>query len=348
MPITIVVHGGAGDFAPELFAEAQEGCHLATLAGWRILQEGGSALDAVEAAVRILEDTPVFNSGTGAALTAEGNIELDAGIMDGRSLNLGAVASIELIKNPISLARQVLHSPHVMLIGDGAEQFAAEHGITRCSFEDLLTERQYLRWQDAQQQTATSSIPEAVLEGEPTLLRREIGSVTARSEELPSYDGDDGEPKLLRREVGIVHAHEPASEEKHGTVGAVAIDSTGALAAATSTGGLYHKYPGRVGDSPLVGCGFYADDQAAISCTGQGEDFVRLMIARRAAEYVEQGRNAQEAAKAAIAFLDSHATGTGGLIVVDHHGDLGFAWNTQQMARGYITSGMDAPVTAME
>jgi beta-aspartyl-peptidase (threonine type) len=128
----------------------------------------------------------------------------------------------------------------------------------------------------------------------------------------------------------------------------VAIDSTGALAAATSTGGLYHKYPGRVGDSPLVGCGFYADDQAAISCTGQGEDFVRLMIARRAAEYVEQGRNAQEAAKAAIAFLDSHATGTGGLIVVDHHGDLGFAWNTQQMARGYITSGMDAPVTAME
>ena len=311
MPISIVVHGGAGEISSERYETVRLGCHAATLIGWKILQAGGSALDAVEATVRALEDNPAFNAGTGACLSAEGHIELDAGIMDGRTLNLGAVAGVELIKNPISLARSVLASPHVMLAGRGAEQFATENGIPHCKFDDLLTERQYQRWR----------------------------------EYLTSQGFSPDEPGIIRREVGSLAARE---EEKHGTVGAVAIDSTGALAAATSTGGIHNKYPGRIGDSPLVGCGFYADEMAAVSCTGNGEDFVRLMIARRAADFIARGYSARDASEATIAFLGEKASGTGGLILVDHLGGLGFAWNSSHMAHAYITEGMSEPIAAIK
>ena len=311
MPISIVVHGGAGDISPDRHASVSQGCREAALIGWRVLQSGGSALDAVEAAVRALEDNPAFNAGTGACLTAEGNIELDAGIMDGRTFDVGAVAGVELIKNPISLARHVLTSPHVLLVGRGAEQFADEQGISRCLFEDLLTERQYQLWKKylTDHQLAPDS--------EPYLIRREVASLAARD------------------------------EQKHGTVGAVALDSSGALAAATSTGGIHNKYPGRVGDSPLVGGGFYADDQAAISCTGHGEDFARLLLAKRAADFVSQDSSAQEAAEAAIAFLETHASGTGGLILVDQRGGVGCAWNSQNLARAYMHEGLKEPVTGI-
>lgn len=308
MSLSMIVHGGAGDIPPAYHEVARQGCHEATLVGWHVLQTGGSALDAVEAAVRTLEDNPAYNAGTGACLSVEGHIELDAGIMDGRSLNVGAVAGIELIKNPISLARAVLASPHVMLVGQGAEYFATEHGIEQCKFEDLLTERQYQRWK--------------------TYLNAH------------GLNPED-EPSFIRRQVAVLAARE---EEKHGTVGAVAVDSTGAVAAATSTGGMQNKYPGRVGDSPLVGCGFYADELAAVSCTGYGEDFVRLMIAKRAADFVAQGLSASAAAKAAIDFLSARATGTGGLILVDTTGGIGYAWNSQHMARAYMTEGMEQPI----
>lgn len=311
MPISIVVHGGAGDISPDRHEEARQGCREAALIGWRVLQSGGSALDAVEAAVRALEDNPAFNAGTGACLSAEGHIELDAGIMDGRTLDVGAVAGIELIKNPISLARQVLVSPHVLLVGRGAEHFASEQGIERCTFEDLLTERQYQRWKTYLSERGLTP------ESEPSFIRREVASLAARD------------------------------EQKHGTVGAVAVDSTGALAAATSTGGIHNKYPGRVGDSPLVGGGFYADEEAAISCTGHGEDFARLLIARRAADYVAQDCTAQEAAEAAIAFLGDRASGTGGLIVVDQRGGVGFAWNSEHMAHAHMSEGLDEPVAGV-
>ncbi len=311
MSISIVVHGGAGDISPDRFESARQGCHEAALVGWRVLQVGGSALDAVEAAVRALEDNPAYNAGTGACLSADGNIELDAGIMDGRTLSLGAVAGVELIKNPISLARKVLTSPHVLLAGRGAEQFASEHGIEQCHFDDLLTERQYNRWKAYL--TSHGLAPDS----EPNLIRREVGALAARS------------------------------EDKHGTVGAVAVDSTGAVAAATSTGGIHNKYPGRVGDSPLVGCGFYADEQAAVSCTGHGEDFVRLMIAKRAADFVAQGLSASEAAEATIAFLGAKATGVGGLILVDATGGVGFAWNSQHMAHAYMTEDLGEPVASV-
>jgi L-asparaginase / beta-aspartyl-peptidase len=310
MPISLVVHGGAGDISSDRHESATQGCQEAAQIGWRVLKEGGSALDAVEAAVRALEDNPNYNAGTGSCLTAEGHIELDAGIMDGRTLNTGAVAGVELIKNPISLARKVLTSSHVLLVGRGAQQFADENEIARCEFDELLTERQYRRWKEF---LASLGIPE----NEPGLIRRELATLAARD------------------------------DDKHGTVGAVAIDSSGALAAATSTGGIHSKYPGRVGDSPLVGCGFYADELAAVSCTGQGEDFVRLLIARRAAEFVAQGRDARAAAESAIAFLGEKATGTGGLILVDHTGNVGFAWNSKHMAHASITEGMDTPIAGI-
>ena len=306
MPIAIIVHGGAGNVAAEYADAVQAGCKEAALAGWRILQAGGLALDAVEAAVRSLEDNPIYNAGTGASLTSEGKIELDAGMMEGQTLNVGAVACVELIKNPISLARKVLESSHVLLVGRGAQEFAQEQGITLCTIEDLMTERQYKRWKESQASKGASS------------QQDQNGSV----------------------EVG-------EGEEKHGTVGAVALDMRGLLAAATSTGGISNKHPGRVGDSPLVGCGFYADDYAAISCTGQGEDFVRLLMAKRAASFVVRGDNAREAAEAAIAVLGAKAKGTGGLIVVDRWGNVGFAWNSRNMSYAYIIEGMDEPVTGV-
>ncbi|HZS76325.1 MAG TPA: isoaspartyl peptidase/L-asparaginase family protein [Ktedonobacteraceae bacterium] len=301
MPISIIVHGGAGTVTPERAELVQVGCREAALVGWRVLQAGGSALEAVEAAVRALEDNPNYNAGTGASLNSDGNIELDAGMMDGARLQVGAVAGIERIKNPISLARKVLESPHVLLVGRGAEQFAKEQGIEQCALEELITERQRNIWLEHKKK-----------ETEPRYHRREVRSVEARP-------------------------------EKHGTVGAAALDAQGNLAAATSTGGLHYKYPGRVGDSPLVGCGFYADENAAVSCTGDGEDFIRLLIAKRAADFVGRGLIAREAAEAAIAVLGAKAEGTGGLIIVDRKGNVGYAWNSQNMSHAFMIEGLPEP-----
>lgn len=293
MSMAIVVHGGAGNILPERVAGAQSGCKEAALAGWRMLQGGGSALAAVEAAVRMLEDNPNFNAGTGSCLTAAGRIEMDAGMMEGHTLRVGAVACVEQIKNPIMLAARVLESPHVLLCGRGAQDFAREQGIELCTQEELITERQYTRWLRAR---ATGGVPLA---------------------------------------------------QKHGTVGAVALDHAGHLAAATSTGGIINKHPGRIGDTPLVGCGFYADKCAAVSCTGYGEDFVRLLIARRAAELTAQGLSACDASEACIAYLSAMAEGKGGLIVVDRLGHVGFTWNSEHMAYAYVREGMQEPVAGI-
>src|SRR2546423_3287343 len=205
MSMAIIVHGGAGTITPDRVEIAQAGCREAVLVGWRILQAGGSALDAVEAAVRALEDNPNYNAGTGACLTTDGKIELDAGVMEGQKLHVGAVACVEFIKNPISLARKVMESRNVLLVGKGAQEFALDQGISLCTLEDLLTERQYKRWKESQRKKAAA-------------------------EEKPRYH---------RREVDA----RPAREEKHGTVGAVAVDSSGVLAAATSTGGIFNQSP---------------------------------------------------------------------------------------------------------
>jgi beta-aspartyl-peptidase (threonine type) len=302
MTIALVVHGGAGAIHPERYDLCRAGCRDAVLVGWDILKNGGSALDAAMRAVAALEDAPNFNAGTGATLNANGVAELDAGLMDGTTLDVGAVASVEHIKNPILLARLVLASPHVLLAGAGAEQFAQEQGMALCRQEDLVTPVQRERWRQG-------------------------------------YRPADG--------VGIAAAL--ADEEKHGTVGAVAIDSEGHIAAATSTGGMANKHPGRVGDSPLVGCGFYAEDGlGGVSSTGHGEYFVRLMLARRACEFLGHGLPAQSAAEAAIRLMAERLGGEGGLILIDRQGNVGLAHNTSNMAYGYLTAGMDAPQVGVE
>lgn len=287
----IAVHGGAGDMTSDDPASSGgpqaprlEGVRRACAAGWSILAAGGSALDAVEAAVRALEDDPVFNAGTGATLTAAGDVELDASIMDGASLRCGAVAVVKDVKNPIALARAVMErTHHVLLAGPGASAFAREIGVPRYENQLLVTPAQRARWNAARQGATTS---------------------------------------------------------KSGTVGAVARDALGHLAAATSTGGMSMKLLGRVGDTPIIGCGTYADDAlAAVSCTGHGERIIQLTLARHAADLVGRGASAMEAAREAAALLGRRVQGTGGLIVVGPAGGAGFAHNTPVMSRAWSEDG---------
>jgi beta-aspartyl-peptidase (threonine type) len=281
----IIVHGGAGD-RPDVSgaspsgAERLEGVRRACAAGAEVLRQGGAALDAVETAVRILEDDPSFNAGTGATLTAAGDAELDASIMDGETLRCGAVAVVKDVRNPVSLARAVMErTHHVMLAGPAASAFAREVGIPAVENALLVTPHQRERWEAARR-----------------------GAAGTRT----------------------------------GTVGAVARDARGHLAAATSTGGMSMKLPGRVGDTPLVGCGTYADDRlAAVSCTGHGERIIQLTLARHAADLVGAGKSAFEAAREAAGLLTARVSGEGGLIVVGPQGEVGFAHNTPAMARAW-------------
>jgi len=287
----IIVHGGAGDLGPDdpassggPSASRLAGVRRAAEAGWRVLAAGGTALDAVEAAVRLLEDDPTFNAGTGACLTAGGHVELDAAIMDGATLACGAVAAVRDVRNPVTLARRVMErSGHVLLVADGASAFARAVGVPAVDGASLVTPAQRDRW-------------EAAVEAAPA---------------GPSGGG-------------------------HGTVGAAARDAAGHLAAATSTGGTFMKLAGRVGDSPLVGCGTYADDRlAAVSCTGNGERIIRVTLARHAADLAGAGRSAMEAAREAVRTLGERAGGDGGLIVVGPAGEPGFAHDTQVMSRAW-------------
>ncbi len=321
MGLAIIVHGGAGLIPPERYDAARDGCNAAALAGWRVLRRGGSALDAVEAAIRTLEDNPGFNAGTGAVLTADGRAQLDAGIMDGETCNAGAIAGVERIKNPIVLARAVLQSPHVLLVGTGAEQFATGAGIELCDPSELVTRAQYERWKRGYKDGDDVNVgPDGV----------DVGALAS-----PSVTPDLDVP-------GEQAIH--ADDTKHGTVGAVAVDASGNLAAGASTGGIGAKHPGRVGDTPIVGAGFYAENGiGGVSSTGHGEDFIRLLLAKRAADYLAAGQSAQSAASAAIRLLDERMHGSGGLILLDQHGNVGYARNTQTMAYAFITENMQDP-----
>jgi beta-aspartyl-peptidase (threonine type) len=284
----VAVHGGAGspDPADDSYAGGEAapralGVRRAAEAALAVLTRGGSALDAVETAVRLLEDDPSFNAGTGACLNAEGEAELDASIMDGAALACGAVAGVKDVLNPVTLARRVMErSEHVLLAGAGASAFARGAGISAVPNERLVTEAQRARWQ----------------------------------------------------------ARGRGATWRFGTVGAVARDARGHLAAATSTGGMLGKLPGRIGDTPLIGCGTYADDAlAAVSGTGHGERFIQLTLARHAADLVGAGRTAQQAADEAVRVLGARLGGEGGLIVVGPAGPAGLARNTPAMARAWST-----------
>lgn len=293
MKTAIIVHGGAGAWnkKEEKVPEAIAACEEAAAAGQRALLAGGSAMDAVEAATHILEDCPVLDAGRGSYLNAIGVVEMDAIIMDGRTLEMGAVAAVQRVRNPISLARRVLtDSAHNFLVAHGAERFAQEIGFPRCEITELLVGEERERY--------------GALENEA------------------AYD--------------LTGATSEEQEKSMGTVGAVALDADGNLAVATSTGGTRNKEPGRVGDSPLVGSGAYADNwTAAASATGHGEALMRVVITKRVCDFVAAGLPAQQACEAAIQVLAERVQGEGGVIAIDARGTIGAAYNTAAMPRAY-------------
>lgn len=297
MSMAIIVHGGAGSIQEARIPAARLGAEQAAKAGWNILVNGGTAVDAAVAAAVALEDNAQFNAGYGAVLTEDGKAELDAGLMDGETLNVGAVAGVRRVKNPILAAKAMLAVPQTLIIGSGAEDFAQQRGLTMCEPEAMIEPCVYRRWQELKQKNS-----------EPTRIT----------------DPD----------------------EKHGTIGAVAVDASNHIASAASTGGVMMKVPGRVGDTPLAGAGFYAEDgSGAAACTGQGEYFIRLVIARRAVEFMSHGYTAQEAADACVKLLTERLGGDGGLITVDAAGTVGFARNTQSMIYAYCLTSQTDPVS---
>jgi L-asparaginase / beta-aspartyl-peptidase len=319
MKPSLIVHGGAWDIPDDAVDACKSGCARALSAGWSILSRGGSALDAVEASIIVLEDDPVFDAGFGSHLNLDGRVECDAIVMDGATLRAGSVAALQHIKNPIRAARTVLEKcPHMMLVAEGAERFVAQHGIPLCAPEDLISPAEREAWQRCRVDT---------------------------------------------------HAAEHHRGHDQGTVGAVAFDSHGKLFAATSTGGTCCKLPGRVGDSPLIGCGCYADSETAgVSATGYGEAIMKVVLSKSAADFLhsplvraglmhpEPSRktaptplaapiaesstsltsSAMRAAQAAVQLLAKRTHATAGLILLDRLGNPGFAFNTPRMAYAYV------------
>ncbi len=345
---TLLVHGGAWAIPPEMAEDHQRGVAHALETGYKILSEGGTATDAVEAAVTILEDDPTFDAGRGSFLTSEGKVQLDALLMDGATLRAGGVACVEHLRNPIQAARLVLDkSPHIYFVGSGAEAFAAQHGIKLIDNSELVLDRERIRLKEAQERLAAGQ-PDQTFSG--PLAQDDKSPETAaqhRAEELASKVGLGFSPGInefdstwaLAPEVGLSSEEQPAPSdpkfESHDTVGAVALDQYGNLAAGTSTGGTLNKAPGRVGDSSLIGCGCYADNHsAAVSLTGWGEPIMKLVLGKWATDRVSQGVTPELAAQQAISYLFARLRGHGGIILLGPDGQFGIAHNTPGMAWG--------------
>ncbi|WP_231569993.1 isoaspartyl peptidase/L-asparaginase family protein [Sporocytophaga myxococcoides] len=290
--IVLLIHGGAGNFKESDLTPVQQKIYEKYLRealeeGYKILDGGGSALDAVEASVKLMEDAPVFNAGKGSVLNKEGHVEMDASIMHGKDLKAGAVAVVRNVKNPISAARMVMEkSNHVLLAGNGADEFAKSIGMEMEEEDYFITPSSFEQWKKANE---PASVPKGI--------------------------------------------------NKHGTVGAVALDQNGNLAAATSTGGVLNKLPGRVGDSPIIGAGTYADNNScAVSATGHGEYFIRLTIARSIAALMEYKKISLEQAVNEVIHERLHKSGgTGGVIAVDKNGNFTVSHNTTGMFRAWRT-----------
>jgi len=282
----LVIHGGAWAMPDDMVHAHINGVRHALAAGWRVLERGGSSVDAVEEAVVIMEDDETFDAGRGSFLNRDGKVQLDALIMDGATLRAGGVGCVERLRNPVRTARKILsESPHVYFVGEGAERFAAEHGVALCRNDDLIIPREVERLRAYQTQTSSG--------------------------------GDD--------------LFAPAIS--HDTVGAVALDRDGNIAAATSTGGTLNKAPGRLGDSSLIGCGCYANNEsAAASTTGWGEPIMKLVLAKWTADRIAAGNLPEWAAQESMNYLKERVNGHGGIIVLDIHGHFGIAHNTPRMA----------------
>lgn len=301
MTISIIVHGGAGTISADGHQEHMDGCRAAMMAGYEILRHGGSALDAIERAIVIMENAPAFDAGIGSHLNRDGVVQLDAGVMHGGTLQVGALAAVEHLQNPIQVARHLLNSSHNMMVGAGADAYAIKHGFELCDPKKLIIEREVERWKRARDE------------------------MQAAEEE-----------------------NDTSQQGKMGTVGAVAMDRMGNIVAGTSTGGTLYKPVGRVGDSPLPGCGYFADNAlGGVSSTGHGESIIRIQLARVAADFCSR-LYAPAAAQAAISMLGDRVGGLGGLILLDHTGRVGFAHNTPHMAYAYLTDSMSQPVVGIE
>lgn len=307
---TIVVHGGAGSWQPERSQDGLRGVKEAAKTGFDILKNGGSAVDSVVEAVAVMEDKGAFNAGYGSSLTIEKKVEMEASIMDGRTLEAGATALLHDIRNPVRLARIVMEkTDHVFVVGDGAEKLAELYHFER---RNPVTELRLRYYEDQKKQ------------------------LLARKSELPKlYDLVKHHPELFSLD----------------TVGAVAIDKDGSVAAATSTGGFPLKLPGRIGDSPLIGCGTYADNlSGACSATGVGEIAIRLVLAKTVCNYMESGKSAEEAVENAIKLVNkriSTSYNSMGLIVVDSQGRFGAAHNSPNMCWAYFTPDLKDPVASL-
>lgn len=315
----LVIHGGAGvierkDLTPEVEAAYRAAMAAAAAKGSKVLADGGSAMDAIEAVIRDLEDDPLFNAGRGAVFTAEGRNELDAAVMDGRTLKAGSVAGVTRTRHPITLARAVMEkSRHVMMIGPGADAFAASQGLEQVDPSWFFTER---RWQGL--------VRELTAQGLPVPPRPAGAPAPSAMLQIP----DD-------------------SDRKFGTVGVVALDSRGDVAAGTSTGGMTAKRWGRVGDAPVIGAGTYAsNDSCAVSATGSGEYFIRLTVAREVCALVEyKGLTLQQAADAVIQDRLTALGGDGGVIAVAPDGQIAWSFNTPGMYRARAADGQPTVVS---
>lgn len=293
MACSLIVHGGAWAIPDDEVEAHKAGCRAARDAGWAVLMDGGTAMDAVQAAVQVLEDDPTFDAGIGSVLNSDGFVELDAAVMDGETLRSGAVAAVRSYQHPIALARSVMASDVILMVGEGAERFAASRGFERCDPAIFVVERERLR--------------------HATLLQQR--HITT--------------PDAFR-----------GTQQPGDTVGCVALDSYGNLAAGTSTGGTPNKPPGRVGDSPLIGCGLYADNASGgCSTTGWGESIIKVVLAKTATDAIGAGRDPMAAAQHAIDTLAKRVNGLGGCILLDGQGRVGLAFNTPRMAYAYRTGG---------
>lgn len=295
----LLIHGGAWAMPDETIEAHEAGIAEALDAGYALLERGGCAMDAVEAAVAAMEDNEIFDAGRGSFLTRDGRVQLDALMMNGEDLRAGGVACVERLRNPIRAARLVLEkSPHVYFVGVGAERFARQHGMPLIDNTELIVARERERlmaFQHAELQGAVDTTFSGPLMDDSTIA-------------------------------------------SHDTVGAVALDQYGHIAAGTSTGGTLSKAPGRVGDSSLIGCGCYADDEsAAVSLTGWGEPIMKLVLGKWAVDRVAAGASPQEAATKAIQHLYDRLGGHGGIILLDRKGQVGLAHNTPRMAWGLRT-----------
>jgi len=290
------VHGGAWAIPDDMVEAHLNGVRNAVAAGWQAMSQGGSALEAVEEAVVVMEDDETFDAGRGSFLNRDGKVQLDAFIMEGSTLRGGGVGGVERLRNPIRAARKILsESPHVYFVAEGAERFAAEHGITLCDNEELVIPREVERLREFQARAANDA------------------------------------PDLFAPTIS------------HDTVGAVALDRDGNIAAATSTGGTLNKAPGRLGDSSLIGCGCYADNEsAAASLTGWGEPIMKLVLAKWAADRVLAGNAPEWVSLEAMNYLKARVNGHGGIILLDAKGRLGIAHNTPRMAWAFKTAKREA------